>query len=294
MGISWWRMAFIFGPAIARGDISSFSLYTPFIFGERTRVPRQRAAPACRSLAGGRSPRARRRARGDAGEPSLGRGGGATAAAGVPDFRRGVPRPSGRAGCGVRVAAARLQRGAPASRVHRQCNLPSHAPGRLPRALASPAAAARATPAAGHLLSRTVRKWKDKVKLRGWPHKVPALFSASRAAAHPLPRSPPMPVRLPVHSPCMALTPTVQHSAAVPRMFGPAGIHAQHPSSVQASAPCVSLRGEGATATSTPVRAACPLCEQHLRSAFPDVTTCLGVPFSPSPRARAGVERGHE
>ena len=33
MGISWWRMAFIFGPAIARGDISSFSLYTPFIFG---------------------------------------------------------------------------------------------------------------------------------------------------------------------------------------------------------------------------------------------------------------------
>ena len=149
-------------------------------------------------------------------------------------------------------------------------------------------------PAAGHLLSRTVRKWKDKVKLRGWPHKVPALFSASRAAAHPLPRSPPMPVRLPVHSPCMALTPTVQHSAAVPRMFGPAGIHAQHPSSVQASAPCVSLRGEGATATSTPVRAACPLCEQHLRSAFPDVTTCLGVPFSPSPRARAGVERGHE
>jgi hypothetical protein len=33
MGISWWRMAFIFGPAIARGDISSFGLYTPFIFG---------------------------------------------------------------------------------------------------------------------------------------------------------------------------------------------------------------------------------------------------------------------
>jgi len=33
MGISWWRMAFIFGPAVARGDISSFSLYTPFIFG---------------------------------------------------------------------------------------------------------------------------------------------------------------------------------------------------------------------------------------------------------------------
>jgi hypothetical protein len=31
--VSWWRMAFIFGPAIARGDISSFSLYTPFIFG---------------------------------------------------------------------------------------------------------------------------------------------------------------------------------------------------------------------------------------------------------------------
>jgi hypothetical protein len=27
-------MAFIFGPAVARGDISSFSLYTPFIFGE--------------------------------------------------------------------------------------------------------------------------------------------------------------------------------------------------------------------------------------------------------------------
>jgi len=27
-------------------------------------------------------------------------------------------------------------------------------------------------PAAGHLLSRTVKKWKDKVKLRGWPHKV--------------------------------------------------------------------------------------------------------------------------
>merc|ERR1712205_83420 len=26
-------MAFVFGPAIARGDISSFSLYTPFIFG---------------------------------------------------------------------------------------------------------------------------------------------------------------------------------------------------------------------------------------------------------------------
>jgi len=33
MGISWWRMAFIFGPAIARGDISSLGLYTPFIFG---------------------------------------------------------------------------------------------------------------------------------------------------------------------------------------------------------------------------------------------------------------------
>jgi len=33
MGISWWRMAFIFGPAIARGDVSSLGLYTPFIFG---------------------------------------------------------------------------------------------------------------------------------------------------------------------------------------------------------------------------------------------------------------------
>mmetsp|Transcript_8374 Transcript_8374/g.16695 ORF Transcript_8374/g.16695 Transcript_8374/m.16695 type:complete len:704 (-) Transcript_8374:338-2449(-) len=33
MGISWWRLAFIFGPALARGDISSFGLYTPFIFG---------------------------------------------------------------------------------------------------------------------------------------------------------------------------------------------------------------------------------------------------------------------
>jgi hypothetical protein len=25
---------------------------------------------------------------------------------------------------------------------------------------------------AGHLLSRVVRKWKSKVQLRGWPHKV--------------------------------------------------------------------------------------------------------------------------
>jgi hypothetical protein len=37
-GVSWWRMAFIFGPAIARGDISSFGLYTPFIFGRRAPV----------------------------------------------------------------------------------------------------------------------------------------------------------------------------------------------------------------------------------------------------------------
>lgn len=36
MGVSWWRMAFIFGPAVARGDISSFGLYTPFIFGEKS------------------------------------------------------------------------------------------------------------------------------------------------------------------------------------------------------------------------------------------------------------------
>jgi hypothetical protein len=26
---------------------------------------------------------------------------------------------------------------------------------------------------AGHLLGRVVRQWKSKVKLRGWPHKVP-------------------------------------------------------------------------------------------------------------------------
>ncbi len=104
MGISWWRMAFIFGPAIARGDISSFSLYTPFIFGERAREPvRSRAA-----LGGAPC------ARGEAGEPSLG-----SETAGVPRRRGYRVQPRGGAAVrprGVRGAgrlARGLQRGAP-------------------------------------------------------------------------------------------------------------------------------------------------------------------------------------
>jgi hypothetical protein len=150
MGISWWRMAFIFGPAVARGDISSFSLYTPFIFGEpRTRLARsgERGGPASRAW-----PRACHRVAPRS--PFL-----ATRGAG----RRHVPcRRGARAGVcrllclAVNVLLTRLG-----------CSLPSPMP--LPRGVQ--------TPAAGHLLSRTVRKWKDKVKLRGWPHKVrgPAL-----------------------------------------------------------------------------------------------------------------------
>ena len=68
----------------------------------------------------------------------------------------------------------------------RQRRAPAHASGELCLAVhglltrsccSVPIPRGAQTPPAGHLLSRTVRKWKDKVKLRGWPHKVrgPAL-----------------------------------------------------------------------------------------------------------------------
>jgi hypothetical protein len=55
MGISWWRMAFIFGPAIARGDVSSLGLYTPFIFGKVSLTPSR--ALLVHGFVGGQKPK---------------------------------------------------------------------------------------------------------------------------------------------------------------------------------------------------------------------------------------------
>jgi hypothetical protein len=148
MGISWWRMAFIFGPAIARGDISSFSLYTPFIFGT---LLTQRALDLAQSTS----------------LPTLCFAARVSAAPWL---------------CGSRELCCLFPLATAGS-----APCAAHFDGMwhltvwpvLTRTICvfssvRPCVRASVRPCVfpGHLLSRVVRNWKSQVKLRGWPHKV--------------------------------------------------------------------------------------------------------------------------
>ena len=149
--VSWWRMAFIFGPAIARGDISSFSLYTPFIFGlllshfqrgRRGGVLRLRESLLVSGLFC--------ETRGHRCGQSV-------------HLSPALPRPStfdtsrGYRNGGVCVCRART-RSAVVGAVTRLWIL---------------AVPHGSCVGAGHLLGRVVKNLKNKVKLRGWPFKIP-------------------------------------------------------------------------------------------------------------------------